>query len=78
MKAIVTLIFIIFIGFSANAQAASKEVKVATVTYGVELNVTIEKATTQDNQVARLYMFKNSRVKKALSFKTKRNKSKMA
>ena len=76
MKAIVTLIFIILIGFTANAQDASKEVKVATVTYGVELNLTIEKATT--NQVARLYMYKNSRVKKALSFKTKRNKSKMA
>jgi len=78
MKAITTLLFIILIGFTANAQDTSKEVKVATVTYGVELNVTIEKATTQDNQVARLYMDKNYRVKKALSFKTKRNKAKMA
>ena len=78
MKAITTLLFIILIGFTANAQEASKEVKVAIVTYGVELNVTIEKAAAQDNQVARLYMDKNYRVKKALSFKTKRNKAKMA
>jgi hypothetical protein len=30
------------------------------------------------NEVARLYKFKNSRIKKALSFKTKRNKAKRA
>lgn len=31
-----------------------------------------------ENNVTRLYKFKNSRIKKALSFTTKRNKSKMA
>jgi hypothetical protein len=31
-----------------------------------------------ENKVARLYMFKNSRVKKELSFSTKLNKAKLA
>ena len=80
MKTIITLIFVFFIGFAAKAQATTKEVKVETTTYGVELNITIEKTTTptQENQIARLYMYKNSRIKKALSFVTKRNKSKIA
>jgi hypothetical protein len=32
----------------------------------------------KENTVARLYRFKNSRVKKALAFTTKRNKAKLA
>jgi len=34
--------------------------------------------TTSEKEVARLYKFKNSRIKKALSFRTKRNKSRIA
>ncbi|MFK7811050.1 MAG: hypothetical protein AB8B59_01060 [Maribacter sp.] len=34
--------------------------------------------TTIENEVARLYKFKNSRIKKALTFSTKRNRAKMA
>jgi len=78
MKAIVTFIFIIFLGTSAMAQEASKEVKVETFSAGVELNIEIKQNETQENKVARLYMFKNSRVKKALKFTTKRNKAKIA
>jgi len=37
-----------------------------------------EVKTETTTEVARLYKFKNSRVKKALSFTTKRNKAKMA
>lgn len=37
-----------------------------------------EVETATENEVARLYKFKNSRIKKALAFKTKRNKAKMA
>ena len=37
-----------------------------------------EVKTTTTNEVARLYKFKNSRIKKALAFRTKRNKAKMA
>lgn len=78
MKTVLTFIFIIFIGSAAIGQGASKEVKVETVTYGVELNIKIEKTLVKENKVARLYLFKNSRVKKELNFKTKRNNSKMA
>jgi hypothetical protein len=34
--------------------------------------------TTSEKEVARLYKFKNSRIKKALSFRTKKNKSRIA
>ncbi len=71
MKAIITIIFILFIGVAAQAQDA-KEVKVVTV----EKTVVIK--TAEETKVARLYKFKNSRVKKALSFTTKRNKAKLA
>jgi hypothetical protein len=37
-----------------------------------------EVETTTETEVARLYKFKNSRIKKALAFTTKRNKAKMA
>ncbi|WP_420602388.1 hypothetical protein [Flagellimonas sp.] len=78
MKAVLTLIAIIFFGTLAMAQDTSKEVKVETFTVGVELNIEIQEETEKETKVARLYMFKNSRVKKALSFKTKRNRSKLA
>jgi hypothetical protein len=37
-----------------------------------------EASLKSTNEVARLYKYKNSRVKKALSFTTKKNKAKMA
>lgn len=37
-----------------------------------------EVETATEIEVARLYKFKNSRIKKALAFTTKRNKAKMA
>ena len=76
MKTIATLIFILFIGATAQAQTATEEVKVETIEMTIvsETEVTLESAT----EVARLYKYKNSRVKKALSFTTKRNKAKMA
>ena len=37
-----------------------------------------EVETATENSVARLYKFKNSRITKALAFKTKRNKAVMA
>lgn len=78
MKAVLTIIAIIFFGTVAMAQDISKEVKVQTTTAGVELNIEIQEEVEKDTKVARLYMFKNSRVKKALSFRTKRNKAKLA
>jgi len=78
MKTVLTFIFIIFIGSAAMAQSVSKEVKIETMTYGVELNIKIEKSTIVENTVARVYKFKNTRVKKELTFTTKRNSAKIA
>lgn len=76
MKTIATLIFVLFIGVGAQAQDVKVDVTVETVEMTPEvLRVT---STSTENSVARLYKFKNSRVKKALSFTTKRNKAKMA
>ena len=73
MKTLVTLIFILFIGIAAQAQDTSSEVKVKTVEVSI-----VTSTTTQENTVARVYKFKNSRVPTAFSFKTKRNKAKLA
>lgn len=72
MKTLITLIFVLFIGVAAQAQDSSSEAKVDTIT------ISIVTSTTNENTVARVYKSKNSRVKKALSFKTKRNKAKLA
>ena len=77
MKAVITIIAIIFFGTVAMAQDA-KEVKVDVITAGVELNIDIQDEVENGTEVARLYKFKNARVKKALSFKTKKNRSKLA
>lgn len=81
MKAVFTLFAIIFLGTVAMAQSNIKVEKVATITLGGTIeNVVVPAAKDAkgNTEVARLYMFKNSRVKKALAFKTKRNRSKIA
>jgi hypothetical protein len=78
MKAILTFVFFIFITTTAMANTGAKQVKVETISYGVELRITIEESDVKQTQVARLYKRKNSRIKKALKFTTKRNKAKMA
>ena len=75
MKTIVTIIFILFISFAAQAQNNTPEVKVETVKTEI---VTVTKITQEDNAIARLYRRPNSRVKKALNFTTKRNRAKLA
>ena len=75
MKTIITLIFVLFISVAAQAQNATEE-KADTVEANVALTaeVTLENTT----EVARLYKFKNARIKKALKFSSKINKAKMA
>ena len=77
MKTLITLIFVLLIGFTAQAQDTKTEVKVATIEMGIvtDTNEEVKETTTE---VARLYRRSNSRVKKALSFTTKRNKAKLA
>ena len=79
MKTIATLIFILFIGVAAQAQNTTKEVKVETVEMSI-VSVTVKEEVKLETktEVARLYKYKNSKIKKALSFTTKRNKAKMA
>ena len=70
MKAILTIVFILFIGLTAQAQNNTEEVKVVTI----EKTIVTETTT----EVARLYKRSNSTVRKALKFTTKRNKAKLA
>lgn len=78
MKTILTLIFGIFISTAALANTPAQIEKVNTIEMGVELNISIEKKEANTLKVARLYKDKNYRAKKALTFATKNNKSKLA
>lgn len=83
MKTIITLIFVLFISVAAQAQNNTKEVKVETIEMNLVTLISIEEVSFEafrienETEVARLYKFKNSRIKKALTFTTKRNKAKM-
>ncbi|MGB5379015.1 hypothetical protein [Muriicola sp.] len=72
MKTIATIFFIFFISFAAQAQNTTTEVKTETAAKEIVTETTTEKS------VARLYRFKNSRIKKELSFKTAKNTAKLA
>lgn len=79
MKTILTLIFVLFIGVAAQAKNAAAEVKVETVAMRiVTATAKQEVAVKNENSLARLYMFKNSKVTKELTFATKKNKAKLA
>lgn len=79
MKTIFTLLFLLTIGVTAQAQNTSKEVKAETIEMTIVTSTTVKEVKVEKNtDVARLYKFKNSRVKKALAFTTKSNKAKMA
>ena len=79
MKTILTLIFVLFIGVAAQAQNGAAEVKVETVTMSIATTTTKQEvAVKSENSVARLYMNKNYKVIRELSFTTKLNKAKLA
>ncbi len=84
MKAILTLILILFFGSLAIAQDTTsatenrigeKEIAPKDLVQPVQSGDTIQ---SKPGELARLYRNKNSRVLKELSFTTKRNKSKLA
>ena len=78
MKTIATLIFVLFIGVTSQAQKTT-EVKVNTIEKSIVTEVEIsETVKAVKYEVARLYKRDNARVKKALSFTTKYNRAKMA
>ena len=76
MKSIITLTAALFFTTFAMAQ----QEKVETITVPVQLEITIKKEVKADQgtEVARLYMFKNSRVKKEVNFQIKRTELKIA
>ena len=86
MKVILTLLFVLFFGAMSVAQDNKVELKPK----GVQTEIVIQNTDVKtaevikvitiqnDNSIARLYRYKNSRIKKALAFTTKRNKAKLA
>ncbi|KKN91477.1 hypothetical protein LCGC14_0218110 [marine sediment metagenome] len=78
MKTIITIIFIIFLSFTAQAQNNTNDVKVETIEMTIVTETTYELNLETKTEVARLYKFKNSRIKRDLNFITKANKAKMA
>jgi hypothetical protein len=85
MKAILTLIFVLFFGLTAFAQNTNTNDTMEPIKMGIVLdsgvntiNDTKEVKIDTEKSVARLYKFKNSRVKKALAFTTKKDKPKLA
>lgn len=78
MKTIVTIIFIIFLGITAQAQSNSVDVKVEAVEMTIVTETTNEVKLNIKTEVARLYKSKNSKIKRELNFITKANKAKMA
>ncbi len=74
MKLITTLFFVLILGISAKAQdvknTSEKEVSITTSFNKVE--------TKKENNIARIYKHKNHRINRALSFTTKKSKSKLA
>ncbi|ASV29040.1 hypothetical protein [Maribacter cobaltidurans] len=85
MKAILTFSLVLFFGGMSMAQNVKKNDKVDTLQENVILtdnsldteNIEILVGEKQ-TEVARLYRYKNSRVKSALFFKTKKDKPKLA
>ncbi|MEK6154860.1 hypothetical protein WIW50_16440 [Flavobacteriaceae bacterium 3-367] len=78
MKAVLTLIFVLFIGVAAQAQDAKVDVKVDVIEMTIVTDSQEEINLETKTEVARLYRRANATVKKALSFTTKRNRAKLA
>jgi len=80
MKNILTIVFVIVLGVFAQAKNTPTDIKVEAITKTIVITEEVKEELTTENtlEVARLYRRSNSRVKKALSFSTKRNRSKMA
>lgn len=84
MKAYFTLLLILFFGAVALAQNTADHGKVETLQMDIFLadslpvsNNSGQIKTAKEDAITRLYKFKNSRVKKALAFRTKQNRPKL-
>ncbi|WP_298488265.1 hypothetical protein [uncultured Maribacter sp.] len=83
MKAVITLLLILFMSVLGFAKNLPLEEKVTTLEKGVVLEQTTlisfkNLEITNEKQLTRLYMYKNSRILKELAFRTKRNRIRQA
>lgn len=85
MKAILTLILTLTFGALALAQNNATYAQVESNKVDVVLDNSTERVerpeqiqTAKENDLARVYKFKNARIKKALAFSTKNNRPKLA
>jgi len=85
MKAFLTLVLILLFGAAALAQKTTDYGKVETLQMDIVLDSSLSVSHTsgqieaaKKDAVARLYKFKNTRVKRALAFSTKINNPKLA
>ena len=77
MKTILTILFVLTIGVTAQAQDKAAEVKVEAIEMTIVTSTT-NTTVKKEDKVARLYRRANSKIKRALSFTTKYNKTKLA
>lgn len=85
MKAILTLVFVLIFGATSMARpnfASDEKVNSYAVDLVLDCSangiIADEKTVIPEKRVVRVYRLKNSRVKKALSFATKKSKPKLA
>ena len=86
MKAILTLILVLAFGAAAMAHSnITSDEKVKTYALDIVLDSSLDRSfivkevvNAGEKKIARVYRSKNSRVKKALSFTTKKSKPKLA
>jgi hypothetical protein len=85
MKALITILIVIFAGALAIAQTPQTDDKVNTTEMGIVLvdsrdDISNKKSITitAETSIARLYRYKNARVNKELAFITKKSYSKLA
>ena len=72
MKTVITLLLIVLTGFAAQAQNRTPETKAVVLQMElVQVSAIHIAVAKKDTQVARLYRRDGSRVKKALTFRTK-------
>jgi hypothetical protein len=78
MKTLITLFFALVIGATTQAQNPTKHIKVKTIAAPIVGSAIQQEIVTgaQDN-VAVIYIFKNAKIKKALSFRTTKNRAKL-
>lgn len=77
MKTVAILFFIGLIATTAQAQNTTEVLKVTTIEMSAVTETKAKLNLNETTTVARLYKFKNARVTKALSFRTKRDATKI-